>query len=464
MSSRRNFIKMVGATGMALTAGASPLSALGTFNTDTYALGQRYGANDRIRLGIIGVGIMGHANLQAALQVPGVELVAACDLYTGRLERMRELYGNELFLTRDYRALLDRRDIDAVIVATTDVWHARICIEALGKGKHVYCEKPIVHKIAEGLPFVEAAKKSAKIVQIGSQGVSSLTHQKAREWYLAGEIGNLNTIEATFDRHSALGAWQYTLPNDVSAQTVDWERYITGMPALPFDAKKFFWWRNYSDFGTGASGDLFVHLLTSIHMVIGSLGPERIFSSGQLSYWKDGRDVPDVMTAILDYPETDAHPAFQLTLRVNFTSGAGEKFAMRFIGDEGVMDLMDFDVTVHHDLLPKAPGIGDGDALYSYPEKMQEQLLAAYDRKYSAADKVKPTKEPLVYHIPKGHNEHYEHFFTFFDAIRNGKTVLEDAEFGFRAAAPCLACNDSYYSKEIVHWDPMNMKVSNVKS
>lgn len=460
MSSRRNFIKTLGATGLAVTSGS--LASLGgesikrmpyTHSTPSIS------ANDRIRIGIIGTGIMGHADLNTALSVPGVELVAACDLYTGRLARMEEQYGKQLFTTRDYRELLNRSDIDAVIVATADLWHARITIDALERGKHVYCEKPMVHKISEGLPMIQAAKKSGKVIQIGSQGVSNLTHKKAREFYLGGRLGALNTVEATFDRHSALGAWQYTMPTDVSTETVDWDRYIAGMPTQPFDPKKFFWWRNYSDFGTGASGDLFVHLLTSIHMVTGSIGPERIFCSGQLSYWKDGRDVPDVMTAVLDYPHTEAHPAFQLTLRVNFASGAGEKFSMRFIGDEGVMDLLDYEVLLSRNLLPKAPGIGDGDALGTYPLEMQRSLLEAYERRYSEAERTRPLKESIAYRIPEGHNEHYEHFYTFFDAIRHDRTVLEDAVFGFRAAAPCLACNESYFSKKIVHWDPVNMKL-----
>ncbi len=459
MSSRRNFIKTLGATGLAVTSASLPLLGIEPATGIARANARPVSANDRIRLGIIGTGIMGHADLHTALSVPGVELVAACDLYTGRLTRMKELYGKQLFTTRDYRELLSRPDIDAVIVATSDSWHARITIEALNQGKHVYCEKPMIHKISEGLPMIEAAKKSGKVIQIGSQGVSNLTHKKAREFYLEGRLGALNTVEATFDRHSALGAWQYTLPTDVSEETVDWDRYVAGMTNQPFDPKKFFWWRNYNDFGTGASGDLFVHLLTSIHMVTGSLGPERIFSSGQLSYWKDGRDVPDVMTAILDYPDSDAHPAFQLTLRVNFASGAGEKFSMRFIGDEGVMDLLDYDVLLSRDLLPKAPGIGGGDALETYPMAMQEQLMETYERRYSEADRDKPIKESLAYRIPNGHNEHFEHFKTFFDAIRQGTPVLEDAVFGFRAAAPCLACNESYFSKKIVHWDPVGMKL-----
>ena len=136
-----------------------------------------------------------------------------------------------------------------------------------------------------------------------------------------------------------LGAWEYTQPTDGSPATVDWDRYIAGMPKEPYDPKKFFWWRNYRDFGTGVAGDLFIHLLTGVHLVTGSKGPEQIFSSAQLSYWKDGRDVPDVMTGIMQYGETTEHPAFQVNLRVNLISGQGETGHTKFVGTEGVMTM-----------------------------------------------------------------------------------------------------------------------------
>lgn len=416
------------------------------------------GPNDRLRIATIGMGIMGHNDTDTALKIPGIEFVAACDLYTGRLEHAKEKYGKQVFTTRDYREILERKDIDAVIIATGDHWHARIAKDAMNKGKHVYCEKPMVHKIEEGLPVINVQQQTKRIIQIGSQSISGSVFKKARELYLSGEIGKLNCIEATNDRHSALGAWQYTMPTDASTETVDWDRYIASMPKEPFDAKKFFWWRNYKNFGTGVAGDLFVHLITRVHMITGSKGPEKIFASGQTAFWKDGRDVPDVMTAILDYGETKEHPAFQLTLRVNFCSGNGEKSFTRLIGDEGVMELSR-GLTVQHNLLPKAPGIGGWDALNTYPEAMQQNLLQAYDKKYSKEDKQRPEKPSITYKAPDGEDEHVLHFANFFNAIRTNGSVYEDAAFGFRAAAPCLACNDSYFDKKIIEWDAEEMKV-----
>ncbi|MBC7850256.1 MAG: Gfo/Idh/MocA family oxidoreductase [Chitinophagaceae bacterium] len=457
--SRRKFIQQL--TGTALLFGAGSLERLHAEERMEERILQydhRYSANDKVRVAVIGTGIMGHNDLSSALKVPGVELAGACDLYTGRLDRMKELYGADLFVTRDYRELLQRKDIDAVIIATSDHHHARIATDAMKAGKHVYCEKPMVHKLDQGLGVINTWKQTKKTMQVGSQRISGLDHAKARELYQAGQIGQLNCIEASTDRQSANGAWQYTMPTDGNPETVDWDRYLAGMPKQPWDPKKFFWWRNYKDFGTGMSGDLFVHLLTGIHYITGSTGPSKIFSSGQLSYWKDGRDVPDVLTAILEYPQTDAHPPFQVMLRVNFISGSGEKSVTRFIGSEGAIDVGD-GITVNHSIMSKAPGIGGWDSLGTYPKAMQEQLRKNYDEKFSSDDKKRPTKEPIKFRAPQGFNEHVEHFANFFDGVRTGKAVIEDPVFGFRAAGPCLAVNDSYYQKKIIKWDPTTMKV-----
>ncbi len=314
-SSRRNFIKHL--TGTTLALGAGPLAAIAAeekIEERIIHYQKNVSSNDNINVAVIGMGIMGNNNINTALKVPGVQLVAACDLYTGRLDRAKELFGNDLFVTNDYRRILDRKDIDAVIIAPGDHYHARITKDALKKGKHVYCEKPMVHYIDEGLGVIAAQKASNKVLQVGSQRVSSVVYAKARELYKSGEIGKLNMINAIYDRQDALGAWEYTMPTDGSPQTVDWDRYISGMPKIPYDPKKFFWWRNYREFGTGVAGDLFVHLLSGTHVITGSKGPSTIFASGQLCYWKDGRNVPDVMTAIMQYPETPEHPPFQLTL------------------------------------------------------------------------------------------------------------------------------------------------------
>jgi predicted dehydrogenase len=249
------------------------------------------------------------------------------------------------------------------------------------------------------------------------------------------------------------------MPLDASPETTMWNKYVEGMNNMPYDPKKFFWWRNYKDFGTGVAGDLFVHLISGTHVITGSHGPNKIFSSGQLSYWKDGRDVPDVMSGIMQYPETTVHPAFTLSLQVNFVSGTGGQEHTILVGDEGVMEIRGNGLTVKHSIMPKAPGFGGYDAVMTYPKEMQESLAKAYDAKYSAEDKAKPIKADTIFTVPAGYSEHLDHITRFFDSVRTGTQAVEDAVFGFRAAAPALACNDSYFQKKIISWDPDGMKL-----
>ena len=129
------------------------------------------------------------------------------------------------------------------------------------------------------------------------------------------------------------------------------------------------------------------------------------------------------------------------------------------VGEEGVMDIRGNGLKRTHSIMSKAPGIGGWDALNTYPKEMQEKIMKQYDQKYSAEDKKRPTKPDVEYRPPQGYNEHLDHFTNFFEGVRTGKPVVEDAAFGFRAAAPCLACNDSYFQKKIIHWDPVAMKV-----
>ena len=459
-SSRRKFLQLIGATSIASVA--SPLSALAAKQKAEERIlfyEKKVSAGEKIRLGVIGFGVQGHFDLTTALKVPGVELAGICDLYTGRLENAKEMYGKDLFTTRNYKDILDRPDIDAVIIATTDCWHAKITVDALVKGKHVYCEKPMVYKIEEGYDVMFAAKKYGKVLQVGSQRVSSIGLAKAKELLAAGEIGNLNMVNAVYDRQSSIGAWEYTIPKDASAATTDWDKFIEVTGKMEFDAKKFFWWRAYKEVGTGVAGDLFIHLLSGTHFITNSKGPETIYSTGQFSHWNDGRNMPDVMSGVMQYGKNHAHPAFQMTLQVNFVSGTGGQEVIRLIGSEGVMDVKGNDITVKHSYMPEAPGFGGYDSLFTFSKSMQSEMQKEYDAKWTAAQRRRKTKEDVLYKAPAGYDEHLDHFTNFFDAIRTGKPVVEDAEFGFRAAAPALACNESYFSKKIIGWDPENMKL-----
>jgi predicted dehydrogenase len=409
-------------------------------------------ANDRIRIALIGAGGMGMGDTNYARSIPGVELVAVSDIYDGRLTRSKELWGNQIFTTRDYREVLARKDVDAVIVATPDHWHSTITIDALKAGKDVYCEKPMVQKVGQGQAVVEAARNSGRILQIGSQYASSLVYHKTRELLKNGTIGELNMVEAWLDRNEAIGAWQYSIPPDASPDTVDWDRFLGNAPKRPFEAIRLFRWRNYRDYGTGVAGDLFVHLLTGLHFSTGSLGPNRIFATGGLRYWKDGRDVPDVMLAMMDYPKTDAHPEFTLALRVNLKSSSREeRFGFRFVGSEGTLTAGS-NVTVSK--RPKTPEYPTAD---SFPKAMNAENEARHRAPRPTVERMTGEIQD-IYDPPSGHNAHLEHHRTFYEAVRSRKPVIEDPVFGFRAAGPALLSNVSYFERRTCKWDPANMR------
>src|SRR5258708_4339044 len=325
-TSRRHFIGA--AAGSAL---AAPLMA------QDASQGRR-SANDHIQMALIGAGGMGTGDVNSSL-ASGSKIVAVSDIYNGRLTRAKEVWGNDIFVTRDYREILQRSEVDAVIVATPDHWHRQISIDAMNAGKDVYCEKPMVQHVDDGKPVIETASKTGRIIQVGSQRVSSIVYKKAQELFRGGAIGELNMVEAWWDRNSAIGAWQYSIPPDATAENIDWDRFLGRAPKVPFQPIRLFRWRNYQDYGTGVCGDLFVHLFSGMHFVTGAIGPTRVYATGGLRFWKDGRDVPDVMLGLYDYPATATTTAFNVALRVNFVHGASETSGFRFVGSQGILTI-----------------------------------------------------------------------------------------------------------------------------
>lgn len=445
-SSRRKFLKSLATSAAAVTVGADVFAT----EKDKYLerlTRKSFSINDNINIALIGAGGMGTQDSLTALKVPGIKLVAVCDLYNGRLAEAKKTWGNDLFTTRSYKEILNRKDVDAVIVGTPDHWHQQISVDAMKAGKNVYCEKPMVHSISEGPAVIKAQADSGKIFQVGSQGVSSLGNEKAKQLLKDGAIGDLNYAEGFWARHSPTGAWQYPIPADASPANVDWDTFISNTTKRPFDSTRFFRWRNYMDYGTGMSGDLFVHLFSSLHFITNSLGPSKIYSSGGLRYWKDGREVPDVLLGTFDYPQTQRHPAFNLSLRCNFVDGTSGTTYLKLVGSEGSMDVTWDSVTLKRNKTTES-----NDPFYI--EQMKKAGTPVAERK-----RILPPAE-YTFEAEKGYlGGPYDHFVNFFSAIRTGGKVTEDAIFGYRACAPALLCNDSYTQDKAILWDPEKMNL-----
>jgi predicted dehydrogenase len=441
---RRGFLRAAGVAAAGSLAGKNVFALAGQDDKPV-------AANDHIQLALVGAGIQGQGDTRTAITVPGVKLVAVADCYQGRLDHAKEMWGDDLFTTRDYKEILARKDIDAVLVATPDHWHKQAAVDAMKAGKDVYCEKPMIHLYSDGPEMINTARETKRILQIGSQRVSSTVYAKAKELLASGAIGELNMVTARWDRNSSMGAWNYTVPLDANTETCDWPRFLGTAPKIPFNAEHFFQWRKWKAYGSGVAGDLFVHLFSGTHFITGSKGPTKAMATGALRFWKDGRDAPDVMLGLFDYPE-----GFNLSLRVNFVDGGEESEGFLFTGSEGQMEIAGNSVSVNRSPRQKGPGYVIG----TYTEAMQKQLREQYEAKYP---KEHPAGAPPVqfdkYEALPGYSDSYDHFHNFFNSVRTRQQPVEDATFGFRAAGAALLSNLSLEKDAIIHWNPETMKV-----
>ena len=447
---RRSFLRAAGAVSAATLMPGVHLLAAPEAELEQAESAQPIAANDHIQIALIGAGGQGQFDTHIAVQVPGVKLVAAADCYDGRLQHCKELWGDDVFTTRDYNEILARKDIDAVIIGTPDHWHKQVAIDAMKAGKDVYCEKPMIHLYQDGPAMIECAKSSKRILQIGSQRVSSLIYIKAKEILASGAIGQLNMVSAHWDRNSAMGAWDYTVPPDASTETCDWPRFLGTAPKIPWNPEHFFQWRKWKAYGSGVAGDLFVHLFSGTHFVTGSNGPTRAMATGGLRYWKDGRDALDVMLGLFDYRE-----GFNLSLHVNFVDGGEESEGFTFVGSEGTMEIAWTGLTITRVPREAAPGY----TIESFSRAIQDQIIKAYEQKYPRYAGQDSLGGSEKYVIPKGYSDSYDHFKNFFAAVRSRKPVIEDAVFGYRAAGAALLSNLSIERGQVVNWNPDEMKL-----
>lgn len=444
-STRRSFMR---------TASAAAVTGLGA-RSIVLAQAQEpapaRGVNDQLQIALIGAGIRGQQDAASALGVPNVKLVAVADCYDGRLAHSKELWGNDVFTTRDYREVLARKDIDAVIIATPDHWHKQAAVDAMNAGKDVYLEKPMIHLYADGPVIIETARKTNRVLQVGSQRVSNALYAKAKDLLASGAIGKLNLVNARWDRSNFMGAWSYTVPPDASTETCDWPRFLGTAPKIPWNAEHFFQWRKWTDYGSGVAGDLFVHLFSGTHFITGSHGPTRAMATGGLRYWKDGRNVPDVMLALFDYPE-----GFNLSLRVNQIAGGEEAESFLFTGSEGTMEITGNGLSLRRSPVAKAPGM----TVSTFTEAIQKQYTAEYNRKYPTELNSTVASDTEHFALPRSYNDTTEHFRNFFDSVRSRRTPVEDASFGFRAAGAALLSNASMERGSVVSWNPETMKLA----
>src|SRR5947207_4173306 len=258
--SRREFIGI----GAAAAGASFGLKTIFLAPDPLWALPQAAAPRDRVRFGMIGIGMQGSGLLANSIELPGVECAAACDLYDGRHTLAKEIVRPNLPTTRRYQELLENKDIDCIIAAVPDHWHKEIVVDAVAAGKDVYIEKPMSHSPAEGVAMVDAVKKAGRILQVGSQRVSSPDCAKAKEMIASGILGDLMIVEGSLGRNDPCGAWVYPPPPDLSPANLDWDTWLGSAPRQPFNPNVFARWRQWKEYGTGVAGDLLVHLVSGL--------------------------------------------------------------------------------------------------------------------------------------------------------------------------------------------------------
>ena len=444
---RRQFMRV--GTGTIATGAAAKFTLLDP--TPLWGSDHLVAPSDTVRFASIGTGVRGCQLLQASLNVPGVECVAVCDLYDSRHTAAQETLKKNVPATRNYKEILDRKDVDAVFIAVTDHQHRKVFEDACAAGKDVYCEKPMSHTVEDGFAMVAAAQKANRIVQIGSQRVSSILYARAKEIYDSGKLGDVYSIEASWDRNSPGGAFICPIPPDASEQTIDWNAFLGDAPKRPFDPVRFFRWRCFTDYGAGLAGDLFVHLISGIHFITGTnTVARRAQSAGGIFRWKDGRDFPDLIETFYDYSN------FRVALRCNLNNDQGQFFG--FYGTKGTLTLKESTLTYAPQNTRPQP---DDYSVSGWPARLRNEYLAKWQTEHPLPNPLefKVDEEAETFGVPPGYDDLVDHEANFFNALRTRRKTVEDEEFGNNAAIACHLANYSYFKESPAVWDRAAKKI-----
>jgi predicted dehydrogenase len=403
------------------------------------------GPNDRVNLGFIGFGIRGNILLEAAKETGQANLVEVCDCYQGHLERAKQRTEGKIATNfAQYKRLLDRKDIDAVVVATPDHWHKRILLDALSAGKDVYIEKPMTYRIEDGPAIIKAAREHKRIVQVGSQWVSSEQHKKAREIVMSGKLGKVTKVTASYNRNSSTGSWNYPMPADLQeGVNFNWQEWLGPAPKVAYNPERVFRYRKYWDYSGGISTDLFVHLITSIHFIMDAESPKSVAATGGILYRHDGREVPDTLDALFDYG------SFCVNMAGTFNSASTAGQGIQFLGTEGSLSVLLGAGMVEQ---PEYKRENYEYSIDSWPKGMQESFLNQDNhRAESQGTGTKPVPENLEFADKP--DATVLHLANFINAVRTRQPSYETAEVGHHAAAAGHMVNLSYRSGKRMLWD-----------
>ncbi len=413
---RRAFLQTTAQAGAAVTAAATLTRP---------AWGRVLGANDKINVALIGVGGRGHALQQWVMSKPSAQLVAVCDLYQLRLRQAMERGNCKGYL--DFREVLARPDVDAVLIATPDHWHAPISLAAIAAGKDVYCEKPMTHTVEQAKEVARAVAKSGRVFQCGSQTTSSDQWWKARKAIQDGMIGKLIESQGSYHRNSTTGEWNYPInpaagPEAKGDNYIDWKTWLGAATDRPYNADRFFRFRKYWDYSGGIATDLFYHVMAPLQICWGTPQfPSRVSGTGGIWVFKDEREVPDTFMLTADYPA--GHSLVMSSCLANNTHIPG---LVR--GHEGtIMIVPDGQFEGHVDHITVTP---------------QPAWRDAFFKKYGTVEMALET-EPRQ-----------DHMDNFLSCVKSREKPVLDADTAYKAMVTIGMSVDSYQRGQTLYFDP----------
>lgn len=431
-TNRRQFV--AGAAAMTL---ASSAMAKTTNKTNP---GRVIGANDKINVAVIGTGGRGfyvadRFDKYGQNEKPGAcQIVGVCDVYQKRVTAAKERF--KCAGTLDYREILDRQDVDAVIVATPDHWHAPIALAAMDKGKDVYLEKPMCHTIDEVKALISTVKETGRVVQVGSQTTSGDQWWKARKAIADGMIGKMILSQGSYHRNSTEGEWNWKIdpqagPNGKGDDYIDWKMWLGKAKQRPYDADRFFRFRKYWDYSGGIATDLFFHVMAPFNICWGEPQyPSKVMGSGGIYVFKDEREVPDTFHFMAEYPK-----GFSLVLSSSMANSEHIPGTVR--GHEGTI------VMVEH-------GRFEGFAPYITVKPEKRVISAEYKAKFG--------EEPIKIEV-ENKDTMFTHIGNFLECIRTRQKPTLDVETAGHAQVAITMAVESYQKGKVLYFDEKNFKV-----
>ncbi len=432
-SSRREFIRQVGAGAAALGTGLGAAASTQA-RPASLATGRVRGANDRLNVGFVGCGGRMNSHIRhivARSKDRGdVMAVAVNDIWDKRKKAAQEATGvDAASVYHDYRELCERSDVDIVVISSPDHWHHAHAMAALKAGKDVYLEKPMTYTVDEAKQVAETVKASGRVLQVGSQYASMDHFWKARQAIADGLIGQVMWASGGFGRNrNRRGEWNYAIDADATEKTLDWKAFLGTAPKRPFSPERYFRWRKYWDYSGGIATDLFYHTVSPLLVAIGPEFPHRVTAGGGI-YAQHDREVPDTFFMNVDYPK------WTMQLACSVGSGVGAPLVIH--GSEGTIFVARDSESLDSTEMEIVP---DGDYKDDFVKK-------------TGSDTVKIAVQPFA----RGTHPHMDNFL---ECVRSRKAPNLDAETGYRAMAAIGMGVSAYRRGEVLFFDPKRERVT----